>query len=84
METSKLVDAGRNDPPYNKNSFPAYDPMNLYQGEYTPLDKMFHEQEQTQQLSDNPMDSNWGGIEYTEKQVESGKYSGNEVGLPGS
>ena len=84
METSKLVDAGRNDPPYNKNSFPAYDPMNLYQGEYTPLDKMFHEQEQTQQLSDNPMDSNWGGIEYTEKQVASGKYAGNEVGLPGS
>jgi len=30
------------------------------------------------------MDSNWGDIEYTEKQVESGKYSGNEVGLPGS
>jgi hypothetical protein len=83
MKTTKLIDAGRNDPPYNKNSFPAYDPMNLYQGDYTPLDKMYHEQEKNQ-LSDNPMDVNWGGIEYTEKQVESGKYAGNEVELPGA
>ena len=83
MKTTKLIDAGRNDPPYNKNSFPAFDPMNLYQGDYTPLDKMYHEQEKNQ-LSDNPMDVNWGGIAYTEKQVESGKYAGNEVELPGA
>ena len=83
MKTTKLIDAGRNDPPYNKNSFPAFDPMNLYQGDYTPLDKMYHEQEKNK-VSDNPMDVNWGGIAYTEKQVESGKYAGNEVELPGA
>lgn len=83
VEISKLVDAGRNDPPYNKNSFPAYDPMNLYQGEYTPLDKMYHEQEETQALSDNPMDTNWGGIDYTEKAIDSGKYADNEVSMAG-
>lgn len=77
-EMSKLVDAGRNDKPYNKNSFPAYDPMNLYQGEYTPLDKMYHAQEKNK-VSDNPMDVNWGGIEYTKKQVADGKYVGDEV-----
>ena len=78
VEMSKLVDAGRNDPPYNKDSFPAYDPMNLYQGEYTPLDKMYHSQEKNK-VSDNPMDVNWGGTKYTEEQVASGKYSGDEV-----
>lgn len=81
VKMTKLTDAGRNDPPYNKNSYPAYDPMNLNQGEYTPLDKMYHIQEQTKKYSDNPMDSNWGGEEYTDQVVASGKYSGNEVYL---
>lgn len=30
-------------------------------------------------LSDNPMDTNWGGQDYTEKAVKSGKYEGSEV-----
>jgi hypothetical protein len=30
-------------------------------------------------LSDDPMDTNWGGKEYTEKAVDSGKYKGSEV-----
>tara|TARA_Y100000591_G_C21730487_1_gene643804 strand:+ start:142 stop:744 length:603 start_codon:yes stop_codon:yes gene_type:complete len=72
---TKLLDAGRNDPPYNKNSFPAYDPMNLYQGEFTPLDKMYHSESK---VSPNAMDSHWGGIDYTEKVVNSGYYQPNE------
>lgn len=40
----------------------------------SPLDKMY-----TNQVSANPMDDTWGGIEYTEKLIESGYYSGNEV-----
>lgn len=30
-------------------------------------------------LSDDPMDTNWGGEDYTEKSVKSGKYKGSEV-----
>ena len=30
-------------------------------------------------LSDDPMDTNWGGQDYTEKAVKSGKYEGSEV-----
>ena len=29
-------------------------------------------------LSDNPMDTNWGGAVFTNKQVMSGKYKGND------
>ena len=75
-QASKLIDAGRNDPPYNKNSYPAYDPMNLYEGEYTPLDKMFHEKEKSEK-SDNPMDVNWGGMDYTNSVIDSGYYAEN-------
>lgn len=37
---SQLVDAGRDDPPYNHNGFPAFDPENQYIGLNTPLDSM--------------------------------------------
>ena len=39
-----LYDAGRLDPPYNQADYPAYDEMNQYIGDYTPLDKMFNQQ----------------------------------------
>ena len=60
---SKLVDAGRNEAPYNNNSFPSFDPQDQYVGTYTPLDKMFSADKDIQ--STNPMDTNWGGHEYT-------------------
>jgi len=40
---SKLVDSNRNDPPYNRNSYPGFDPLNQYVGLDTPLDKMFNQ-----------------------------------------
>ena len=76
---NKLIDAGRNDPPYNTGDFPAFDAMNQYIGEEVPLDKMFHAQQKPGQLSDNAMDTNWGGPMYSEQEVEKGKYSDNEV-----
>tara|TARA_B100001059_G_scaffold162335_1_gene161901 strand:- start:307 stop:969 length:663 start_codon:yes stop_codon:yes gene_type:complete len=76
---TKLIDANRDDPPYNNNSYPGYDPMNMYEGEYTPLDKMFHEQEGKGKISTNPMDVNWGGVKYTESAVKSGEYKGDYV-----
>jgi hypothetical protein len=75
-----LVDATRNDPPYNKNSYPAYDESSYYTGTTTPLDVMDMAQEKSN-VSPNPMDTNWGGSEYTEKLVKQGYYKDNEVKL---
>ena len=76
---TKLIDASRDDAPYNNNSYPGYDPMNMYEGEYTPLDKMFNEQETSGPKSTNAMDVNWGGIQYTEQAIDAGHYKGDEV-----
>lgn len=79
-EESLLIDAARNDPPYNKNLYPGFDPQNQYVGLEVPIDKMFHDQEK-QVKSDNPMDNNWGGVEYSQKAIESGKYKGDNVSI---
>jgi len=73
-----LVDATRNDPPYNKGSYPAYDETSYYIGTTTPLDMMNVAQEKAP-ISPNPMDSNWGGAEYTQSLVDRGYYKENEV-----
>jgi len=73
-----LVDATRNDPPYNENSFPAYDQTDYYVGTTTPLDMMDVQQEQAV-VSPNPMDPNWGGAAYTQSLVDKGYYKGDEV-----
>jgi len=74
----KLVDATRNDPPYNTNSMPGVDPDNQDIGIYTELDK-YGEIEQKETLSKNPMDPNWGGNAYTNEAVKKGIYKGSEV-----
>ena len=61
---------------YSGNTYPGFDPQNQSIGLETPLDKMFT---QTIGVSPNPMDDNWGGIEYTENLVKSGYYRDNEV-----
>lgn len=53
-----LMDASRNDPPYNKNSYPGMDPMNQNIGDVTMLDE-YHEVGTKQQTSKNAMDPNW-------------------------
>jgi hypothetical protein len=75
-----LVDATRNDPPYNKNSYPAFDQTSFYQGTTTPLDNMNIQQE-SMLYSPDPMDPNWGGADYTQQLVDSGYYKGNEVSM---
>ena len=74
---TKLFDAGRDDPPYNQNSYPAYDQQDQYIGLNTPLDQMFHET--GSKVSPNPMDDNWGGQVYTQKLIDQGYYEGDEV-----
>jgi hypothetical protein len=73
-----LVDATRNDPPYNKGGYPAHDQTDYYVGTTTPLDMMDVQQEQSV-VSPNPMDPNWGGADYTQSLVDRGYYSQNEV-----
>ena len=60
-------------PTYSANNYPGFDPQNQIN---TPLDNMFN---QTQGVSPNPMDHNWGGVEYTENLVKAGDYKDNEV-----
>ncbi len=76
-----LVDATRNDPPYNKGSYPSYDETSYYIGKTTPLDMMDVKQEQAP-VSPNPMDPNWGGSAYTQSLIEKGYYKDNEVSTP--
>lgn len=73
-----LVDATRNDPPYNKGGYPAYDQTDYYVGTTTPLDKMNIDQEKAV-VSPNPMDPNWGGAAYTQSLVDKGYYKEDEV-----
>lgn len=78
-----LVDATRNDPPYNTNSMPSYDQSSYYVGTTTPLDKMDSQEENMLYAgpSPNPMDPNWGGADYTQSLVDKGYYAGNEVNI---
>jgi hypothetical protein len=75
-----LVDATRNDPPYNKNSYPAFDQTSYYVGTTTPLDKI-NAKEENMLYSPNPMDDNWGGATFTQSLVDQGYYKDNEVSI---
>ena len=77
---TKLVDATRNDPPYNQGSYPAYDQTSYYIGTTTPLDKM-NTQQEAAKISPDPMDPNWGGSDYTQKLVDQGYYEDNNVSI---
>jgi hypothetical protein len=59
-KTSKLIDASRDDPPYNTNSYPGFDPMNQRIGILTDLDKL-HETGMAKSENSNAMDYNWNG-----------------------
>ena len=78
--TTLLVDATRNDPPYNVNSYPAQDQTDYYIGTTTPLDMMNVKEEQLSTSAD-PMQDNWGGSAYTQSLVDQGYYKENEVSI---
>ena len=73
-----LIDANRNDPPYNQNIAPGYDQTNQNIGINTPLDNM-NEQQENLLHSPDAMNTNWGGQDFTRNLVDSGYYAGNEV-----
>jgi hypothetical protein len=80
LKFTPLVDATRNDAPYNQGSYPAFDQTSYYVGSVTPLDMIKHS-EHNMLYSDNPMDPNWGGQDYTQALVDAGYYKGNEVDI---
>jgi hypothetical protein len=75
-----LVDASHDDKPYNKNSYPGFDPSSYYIGETTPLDKM-NINEKKLLISPDAMNDNWGGNLFTQKLIDKGYYKGNEVSM---
>ena len=74
----KVLDATRDHPPYNAGNYNSFDPYGQYVGVYTNVDVVHDSTEQTA-TSDNPMDPNWGGTQYTQKSVDSGKYEENKL-----
>jgi hypothetical protein len=78
-----LVDAARNDPPYNSGSLPSFDESSYYVGTTTPLDKMDEVDDNMLYAgpSPNPMDPNWGGADFTQSLVDKGYYADNEVNI---
>jgi hypothetical protein len=80
LKFTELVDAGRNDAPYNKNGYPAYDQSSYYVGAITPLD-MIKNSEYNSLYSDNALDPNWGGSDYTQGLVDTGYYKANNVNI---
>jgi hypothetical protein len=63
---------------YNTGQYAGFDPYGLYVGKITNVDQIGISTEKDK-VSDNPMDTNWGGVLYTQKKVDSGKYDENIV-----
>lgn len=80
LKFTPLVDATQSDQPYNQNSYPAFDQSSYYVGAITPLDQIKNSN-YNMLYSDNPMDPNWGGAEYTQALADAGYYKDNEVSI---
>lgn len=81
-DPTEVIDSNRDHPPYNSGNYAGFDPMGLHVGEYTVLDQIHESTEQAAPISDNPLDSNWGGVLYTESAIQSGKYEDRVVTRP--
>jgi hypothetical protein len=78
---TNVVDASRENGAYNANQYAGFDPHGQYVGVYTNVDQI-HYSTANNQLSDNPLDPNWGGVEYTNQSIQSGKYADNNITKP--
>jgi len=80
-DVTTIVDASRENPPYNQGNYPSFDPTSQYVGVFTNVDKV-HASTSEGAISDNPMDTNWAGVVYTQQMVDSGKYDENNISKP--
>ena len=81
MKVVQTKDSGRENAPYNAGDYASFDPHGQYVGVVTELDVIHHSTNKTK-FSDNPMDPNWGGVEYTQKTIDTGKYQDNNITKP--
>ena len=77
----KVLDASRENSPYNQNNYAGFDPQGQYIGVYTNIDQI-HNSTKQNKISDNPMDPNWAGVTYTQQMIDSGKYAENNITRP--
>ena len=78
----KAMDASRENTQWNQDQYNSFDPYGLNIGRFTDVDVIHQSTQQTGKFSENPADSNWGGIIFTQKSVDDGKYADREVGRP--
>ena len=57
-----LIDSNDDNPPYNAEMYNGFDPIGLHIGQYTKLDVIHDSTYKDKELSENPMDKNWGGV----------------------
>jgi hypothetical protein len=89
-----LVDANRNNTPYNTNSIAGFDQTSYYVGTTTPLDSIGSNANLLYKngkgdkddvsivgKSANAMDANWGGQDFTQTLINTGFYKDNEVNI---
>ena len=81
VDVAPIIDASRSSNVYNVNNYPGFDPNGLQIGVYNTLDAI-HDSTENTKISDNPLDTNWGGPEYTQQVIDSGKYEDNEIVKP--
>ena len=75
------LDSSDDNPPYNQGIYSGFDPYGQHIGDYTTIDEV-HNSTAQEPISDNPMDTNWGGVIHSQQMVDSGKYDQNTVGKP--
>jgi hypothetical protein len=74
-----VEDASRDNPPYNQNLYPGFDPISLYAGRYTTLDQVHDSTKNRPGGSLNPMDPNWAGVIETQKAIDAGVFEENNI-----
>lgn len=78
LSPQPILDASRDNPPYNSNSYQGYDPTNQQVGKYTKLD-IEERIEQGNQQSAFATDPNWGGVAYTQNLIDKGVFDEDRI-----
>lgn len=76
-----VLDATKDDPKMNKSPYYPFDAHGQHVGQLTEVDKI-HVSTQNETISKNPMDTNWGGVTFTQNAVTEGDYKNREVRKP--
>ena len=82
IQTMELPKKGIPSPPLfslNDHSYPGFDAHGLYVGKFTDVDRVHTSTATKDKMSENPMDTNWGEVQYTQQAIDKGTYKENEV-----